>query len=108
MLTEFIDWNRCLTVGLQNEKVLTTVYDAYTAVARQRNEHISRRIDETLQQDETAVLLMREGHQVQFPPDVQIFYVAPPALDEIKRWFREREATAGGGEKEENKAEGQG
>ena len=30
-------------------------------------------------------------HQVQFPPDIEVFYVAPPALDEIKRWFRTRD-----------------
>ena len=44
---------------------------------------------------------MRENHQVQFPPDVQVFYVAPPALDEIRRWLREREAKPEE-EKEEN------
>jgi hypothetical protein len=37
-------------------------------------------------------LIMRENHQIQFPPDIQIFYVAPPALDEINRWLRDREA----------------
>ena len=31
---------------------------------------------------------MREGHQLQFPSDIEVFYVAPPALDEIKRWSR--------------------
>ncbi len=34
---------------------------------------------------------MREGHQVQFPTDIEVFYVAPPGLDEIKRWIRARE-----------------
>ena len=34
---------------------------------------------------------MRENHQVQIPADIQVFYVAPPALDEIKRWLREHE-----------------
>jgi hypothetical protein len=33
---------------------------------------------------------MREGHQVQFPSDIQVFYVAPPSLDEIKRWLKEK------------------
>jgi hypothetical protein len=28
---------------------------------------------------------------VKFPADMQVFYVAPPALDEIKRWLREQE-----------------
>jgi guanylate kinase len=36
---------------------------------------------------------MRENHQLQFPTDIQIIYVAPPALDEIKRWLREQENT---------------
>jgi hypothetical protein len=44
---------------------------------------------------------MRENHQVQFPPDVQVFYIAPPALDEIRRWLREREPVPGE-EKEKN------
>jgi hypothetical protein len=35
---------------------------------------------------------MREGHQVQFPEDIQVFYIAPPALDEIRRWLRDQEA----------------
>ena len=37
---------------------------------------------------------MRENHQVQFSEDIQIIYVSPPALDEIKRWLRERENKA--------------
>ncbi|MFC2039538.1 hypothetical protein ACFLST_01990 [Chloroflexota bacterium] len=53
-------------------------------------------IDKTLKSGEAGILLMREGHQVQFPSDIQVFYVAPPALDEIQRWLREREAEAQG------------
>jgi len=41
-------------------------------------------------------VLMREGHQVQFPLDIQVFYVAPPGLDEVKRWLRDPEAKAQG------------
>jgi hypothetical protein len=92
LLTEFMDWSRCLIVGLQNQKVLTKVYESYTEVSKKRNEYIAGKIDETLKADEIGILLMRENHQVQFPSDIQVFYVAPPALDEIKRWLREREA----------------
>ncbi len=91
LLTEFMDWSRCLIVGLQNQKVFTKVYESYTEVSKKRNEYIAGKIDETLKTDEVGILLMRENHQVQFPSDIQVFYVAPPALDEIKRWFRERE-----------------
>lgn len=29
---------------------------------------------------------------MQFPPRIEVFYVVPPALDEIKRWLRDHEA----------------
>ena len=105
LLTELMDWTRCLAIGLQNERVLNTVYESFMQIQRKRNEHIAQQIDETLKGGETAVLLMREGHQVQFPTDIKVFYVAPPALDEMKRWLREREAAAQREEKKE--AEGQ-
>jgi hypothetical protein len=91
ILTEFMDWNRCLLIGLQNPKVISKVYDAYTETNKKRNEKIAKKIDETLKPDEIGIILMRENHQVQFPSDIQIFYIAPPALDEIKRWLRDRE-----------------
>ncbi len=91
LLTEFMDWSRCLAIGLQNLSVLTRVYESYTEAGKKRNEYIAKQIDETLQANEIGVLLMREEHQLQFPSDIQIFYVAPPALDEIKRWLRERQ-----------------
>ena len=90
LLTEFMDWSKCLLTGLQNQKVFDKIYDFYTEVSKKRNEHIAKQIDETLKADEIGVLFMREGHQVQFPSDIQILYVAPPALNEIERWFRDR------------------
>ncbi len=91
ILTEFMDWSRCLIIGLQNPKVVSKVYESYVEIGKKRNEHIARQIDETLKENEIGILLMRENHQVQFPSDIQVFYIAPPALDEIKRWLRERE-----------------
>jgi hypothetical protein len=92
LLTEFMDWSRCLVIGLQNQQVFTTVYEYYTEASKKRNEHIAKKIDETLKADEVGILFMREGHQIQFPSDIKVFYVVPPALDEIKRWLRDREA----------------
>ena len=92
LLTEFMDWNRCLVMGLQNQKVLTKVYASYTEASQNRNIHIAGQIDETLKEDEIGIIFMREGHQVQFPQDIQVFYIAPPVLDEIKRWARDQEA----------------
>jgi len=91
LLMEFVDWSRCLAVGLQNQKVLVKVYESYLEVRSRRNEDMAKRIDETLKEEDIGILLMREGHQVQFPTDIEVFYVAPPGLDEIKRWIRDRE-----------------
>lgn len=101
LLTEFMDWSRCLMTGLQNPKVISKIYDSYIEAGKKRNESIAKKIDETLKEDEIGIILMRENHQVQFPSDIQVFYVSPPALDDIKRWLREREQKTGG-ETEEN------
>jgi len=92
LLTEFMDWNRCLALGLQNQKVFVRVYKSYIQVQKRRNNHIAKQIDKTLKDNRIGILLMGEGHQVQFPPDIEVFYIAPPSLDEIKRWLRAREA----------------
>ncbi|HEY49692.1 MAG TPA: hypothetical protein G4O13_06575 [Dehalococcoidia bacterium] len=93
-LTAFMDWSRCLAIGLQNQQVFTTVYEAYLEAHSGRNKSIAQRLDEVLKGDDIGILLMREGHQVQFPEDIEVFYVAPPALDELKRWIRGREGVA--------------
>lgn len=94
LLTESMDWTRCLAVGLQNAKVFDKVYESYIQAQKKRNEHIAKMIDETLKESEVGILLMREGHQVQFPADIEVFYVSPPGLDEIKRWLRMKEVEA--------------
>ena len=91
IMTEFMDWSRCLLIGLQNPDVIKSIYDSYMESGKKRNEYIAGKIDETLDSDEIGILFMRENHQIQFPSDIQVFYVAPPALDEIKRWIREQE-----------------
>jgi len=94
LLTESMDWTKCLAIGLQNQKVFDKVYEAYLQSQKKRNEHIAKMIDNTLKEGEIGILLMREGHQVQFPADIEVFYVSPPGLDEIKRWLRTREVEA--------------
>ena len=91
LLTESMDWTKCLAIGLQNQKVFDKVYEAYLQAQTKRNEHIAKMINDTLKEGEVGILLMREGHQVQFPADIEVFYVSPPGLDEIKRWLRTRE-----------------
>jgi len=51
---------------------------------------IGARTEDTLKEGEAGALFIREDHRVQFPADVQVFYVAPPALDALKRWMNDQ------------------
>ena len=90
LVEESSDWQRCISVGLMSEKVMKLAMDSLQEVTQSRYQHMSSRIDETLQEGEAAVLFVREDHRIQFPTDVQVFYVAPPALDALKRWMSDR------------------
>ncbi len=92
ILTELTDWSRCLSCGLQNQKVFSRIYSFYVAANNKRNEYIAKKLNDTLKENETGILIMAEGHSVQFPADINVFYVAPPSLDSIKRWLRDNEA----------------
>jgi hypothetical protein len=90
LVEESMDWERCLLLGFMSQKVARMVGEFYIEASRKRYEHIARRIDETLKAGERAILFTSERHGLQFPKDVQIFSVSPPALDQIHRWLRER------------------
>jgi hypothetical protein len=92
ILSELMDWSRCLSIGLQSQKVFSKVYESYNEVLNRRNEFITNKINQTLKENEIAILIMGEGHHIKFDQDIKIFYVAPPTLDEIKRWLRDYEA----------------
>ncbi len=91
LLTEFMDWSRCLSIGLQNHKVMEKVYESYTEASKNREEFILNHINETLKTDEIGILFMGENYKIKFPAEIEVFYVSPPALDEIKRWLRNQE-----------------
>jgi hypothetical protein len=94
ILAELMDWSRCLSIGLQSQKATSKIYEFYTEATQKRNGHILKRLNESLKENEIGILIMAEGHPIQFPTDISVFYVAPPALDEIKRWLRDYEARA--------------
>jgi len=87
---ESVDWEKFLLLGFISKKEDEMVSEFYVKATRKRYQHIARRIDETLKGDEAGVLFIREGHLVQFPKDIEVFSVSPPALDEIHRWQREQ------------------
>jgi hypothetical protein len=103
LLEEFMDWGRCLAVGLHSRTVFNLAYESYVKAQEKRSEYIAKKVDSTLSDDEAGIFIMREGHHVQFPGDIQVFYVSPPALDEIRRWERELAEKTGPAEESEKK-----
>ena len=89
LLAEILDLQRCLMLPLISGKVAQQLQYWFTESSRGRYEHISKQIDATLGDNETGLLLVSERHQIQFPADIEVFYVSPPALDEFRRWLQE-------------------
>ena len=87
-----MDLERHLLFGFFNQKVARLVSDFYLEVQKKRYEYIDQKIDETLKDGEAAILFIRENHRLQFKPDIEVFSIAPPALDEIHRWLRDTSA----------------
>ncbi len=87
LVAEHSDWQRILTMGPASQKVLQTSLEGYQETLAARYKGIADRITEDLAVGDCAVLFTREDHQVQFPTEVQVFYVAPPSLDALKRWL---------------------
>jgi hypothetical protein len=90
LFEEVVDWQRCLTLGLISDRVTGKVSEFYIEAAKKRNESMAKKISETLEEDEAGLLFIREEHSVQFPNDIEVFSIFPPALDEIHRWLRDQ------------------
>jgi hypothetical protein len=92
LLEEVMDWERCLISGLISHKVTRQIFDFYNDASKKRFQHLAKAIDENVKDGDVALLFIREGHLVQFPSDMDVFSVSPPALDELHRWAREQAA----------------
>lgn len=90
LFEEAMDWQRCLLLGFISDKVANKVTGFYAEATKRRNEFMATKISETLKDNEAGLLFIREGHSVQFPNDIEVFSIFPPALDEIHRWYRDQ------------------
>ncbi len=105
LLEEVIDWERCLLLGFATVKVASKVSEFYTETSRKRYEFMANRITETLKDNEAGLLFIIEGHRLQFPKDIEVFSISPPALDEIHRWIRDEASKKEEIKEEEGKEE---
>ena len=88
ILLETLDLQRFLMIPMASPTVASRLQEWHAEANHRRYEHIADRIDSTLEEDGVGLLLISERHQVQFPPDIEVFYVSPPALDEFRRWLQ--------------------
>ena len=88
VLLETLDLQRCLMMPLASPSVSSKLQEWHTESNRKRYEYIASQIDTTLGEDALGLLMISERHQVQFPGDIEVFYVSPPALDEFRRWLQ--------------------
>ncbi len=88
VMAEALDLQRCLMQPLMSPAVASRLQEWFGEANHRRYEFVAEAIDATLGEDETGLLLINERHQVQFPVDIEVIYIAPPALDEFRRWFQ--------------------
>jgi hypothetical protein len=88
LLAEILDLQRCLMLPLISGTVGQKLQEWFAESNRSRYEHIAKQIDSTLGENEAGLLLVSERHQIQFPADIEVFYVSPPALDEFRKWLQ--------------------
>ncbi len=93
LLRETVDWGRCLAI-VSSAKAFRQVSEYYHEARNKRFQAMLDRIDISLQDEEAALLIIGQEHALQFPGDIQVFYVSPPSLDEIHRILREHAARA--------------
>ena len=64
------------------------VSENYKKSIEARDQYLRNTINKELGPQQTALLFLEEGHRLQFDPDIQVFYVSPPALDELEKYVR--------------------
>ena len=87
LVAEHTDWQRVLSLGPASQKVFSMALDGYQTTLAARFEAIGERIADEIEEGESAALFIREDHRIQFSGGVQVFFVAPPSLDALKRWL---------------------
>lgn len=90
LFEEFMDWNRILsTCSITNKNVYEKVVKEYKETNEKRDADMAKKILDTVKDKEIGILMLQEGRHIQFPSDVQVIYVAPPALDELEKYVRD-------------------
>lgn len=84
LIQEHFDWVRCLSIGFKTERARAVISSMFSESLKRRDEYISKRLDKDLQRGEIAVLFIRQNNFLEFPSDMEVFRILPPALQELR------------------------
>jgi len=84
------DWERFMMIGIASQIVAKIASDAYVQNTKERFAYMSKKINQTLEPNQAAVLFLREYEQLRLDSDIEVFSVAPPVLNDINRWLRDQ------------------
>ncbi|ACI21390.1 MULTISPECIES: hypothetical protein [Thermodesulfovibrio] len=88
---EFIDWGNCLRI-VKTNAVMQKIFDYFNKISQKRIEEIGNKISSSLQEGESAILILREQDRIKLPlpKDIEIFLVVPSAYDDVLRYLRDK------------------
>ena len=84
------DWERFMMIGIASEEVARIASENYVQTTDRRYAAMSENISKTLQEAEIALLFLREYQYLKLTTDIEIFNIAPPVLNDINKWLRDR------------------
>lgn len=97
LLAATMDWElylrQLLSFPFRSAAVTKHLHEWHTETIKARYDHILQSITTSLVVDEPGIIFISENHQLQFPADIQVFYVSPPGLTNYKRWMESLQAT---------------
>ena len=73
-----------ILIGLVSKKVFELASGNLQDLSEKRNLSISEAVSNKIDAVNTGILFISEGHTVQFPSDIQVFYVSPPSSNQLK------------------------
>ena len=97
LLAATMDWElylkQLLSFPFRSAAVVKHLHEWHTETIKARYDHMLESITDSLKVDEPGIIFISENHQLQFPADIQVFYVSPPALTDYKRWMESLQET---------------
>ena len=93
-LKETLDLHRCMSVVEVSHLVAQRLAAWFEESRVKRYTAIATNVDQRVEENGVAVLVISPDHEVKFPSNVETVYVVPPILDRINKWLRDHPVTS--------------